>query len=84
MGKARCGRESDGRIAAGDGKCPDRDRSPRRRERLSPVSADAGEVSGRFGGKVVPITGTAGGQGRAAALLFAAEGAQSPLGSLIE
>ena len=32
-------------------------------------------VSGRFGGKVVLITGTAGGQGRAAALLFAAEGA---------
>ena len=32
-------------------------------------------MSGRFGGKVVLITGTAGGQGRAAALLFAAEGA---------
>jgi meso-butanediol dehydrogenase / (S,S)-butanediol dehydrogenase / diacetyl reductase len=32
-------------------------------------------VSGRLAGKVTLITGTAGGQGRAAALLFAAEGA---------
>ena len=32
-------------------------------------------MSGRFGGKVVLITGTAGGQGRAAAQLFAAEDA---------
>jgi meso-butanediol dehydrogenase/(S,S)-butanediol dehydrogenase/diacetyl reductase len=33
-------------------------------------------VPGRHDGKVVVITGTGGGQGRAAALLFAAEGAQ--------
>jgi NAD(P)-dependent dehydrogenase (short-subunit alcohol dehydrogenase family) len=38
------------------------------------VSANAGKARGRFAGKVVLITGTAGGQGRTAALLFAAEG----------
>jgi NAD(P)-dependent dehydrogenase (short-subunit alcohol dehydrogenase family) len=40
-----------------------------------PAGRFAGRFAGRLAGKVVAITGTGSGQGRAAALLFAAEGA---------